>query len=58
MSEHPKPPSDPIDQGAQAGVHGRQRKCWPYPAISEEREVWQEVYAGIPRDRPRDLPRS
>jgi ribosome modulation factor len=58
MSEHPKPPSDPIDQGAQAGVHGRQRECWPYPASSEEREAWLEGFTGAPRSEPRDLPQS
>jgi ribosome modulation factor len=58
MSEHPRSLSDPIDQGAHVRTHGRKRECCPYRADSEKREAWLEGFAGIPRDRPRNLPLS
>ncbi|WP_348271604.1 Rmf/CrpP family protein [Methylobacterium sp. Leaf125] len=49
MSEHPRSPSDPIDQGAHARAHGRKRECCPYPTGSEQREAWLESFTGICR---------
>jgi len=42
MSEHPKPHTDPIDQGAQARAHGRKRGAVPIqPAPRSARLGWK-----------------
>ncbi|GJD29686.1 Ribosome modulation factor [Methylobacterium adhaesivum] len=41
---------DPVEEGAQARIHGRPKDACPYPAGSEERAAWMEGYDGLPRD--------
>ncbi|WP_348642603.1 Rmf/CrpP family protein, partial [Methylobacterium sp. WL30] len=42
--------SDPVEEGAQARIHGRPKDACPYPHNSEERVSWLEGYDGTPRD--------
>ena len=50
------PHSDPIEQGAQARIHGHPKDACPYPRDSEERLSWMEGYDGTPRDEGPDMP--
>lgn len=45
---HSRP--DPIEQGAQARIHGHPKDACPYPRDSEERLSWMEGYDGTPRE--------
>jgi len=56
MAESQHTQADPIEQGAQARIHGRPKDACPYPRNSEGRASWMEGYDGTPRDRARDLP--
>ena len=47
---HPNSQSDPVEEGAQARIHGRPKDACPYPRNSEERASWMEGYDGAPRD--------
>lgn len=53
QTRHSRP--DPIEEGAQARIHGRPKDACPYPRDSEERAAWMEGYDGTPRDDGPDL---
>lgn len=53
-TRHSQP--DPIEQGAQARIHGRPKDSCLYPRDSEERAAWMEGYDGTPRDRAPEQP--
>jgi len=55
MAQSQQGDADPIEQGAQAPIHGRPKDACPYPPDSEKRASWLEDYDGAPRDRARDL---
>lgn len=42
--------ADPVEEGAQARIHGRPKDACPHPAGSEARAAWMEGYDGMPRD--------
>ncbi|WP_409564195.1 ribosome modulation factor [Methylobacterium sp. J-068] len=48
--------TDPIEEGAQARIHGRPKDACPYPRDSEKRAAWMEGYDGTPREHGPDLP--
>jgi ribosome modulation factor len=50
QTRHLNSKSDPVDEGAQARIHGRPKDACPYPHNSEERDSWMEGYDGAPRD--------
>lgn len=52
----PKPPSDPITEGARARATGRPKDACPYPAGSAERALWLDGYDGTPSEDGPDLP--
>lgn len=54
QTRHSQP--DPIEEGAQARIHGRPKDACPYPHDSEERVSWMEGYDGTPRYEAFDQP--
>lgn len=50
MTQTPSRVPDPVDEGAQARIHGRPKDACPYPAGSEARVAWLEGYDGMPLD--------
>ncbi|MFK5600543.1 ribosome modulation factor [Methylobacterium sp. HMF5984] len=50
QTRHLNSHSDPVEEGAQARIHGRPKDACPYPYNSEERASWLEGYDGTPRD--------
>ena len=58
MADIRQPHPDPIQQGAQARMHGRPKDSCPYPRDSKECVAWMEGYDGTPREDGPDLPAS
>lgn len=55
-TQPPRPPADPISEGARARAQGRPKDACPHPANSPERAAWMEGYDGTPQDQATHLP--